>query len=227
MLSFLVCEIRCCCEHSQTSRNIKTCGCLINNPNLVHGFSTRWGKTSPDAEAMLFMSTDAKLDIKEKNSEVIFLMFLSLFLASSLLSCFFKVDGVLNGVEGMKVGDGEQEEVKQPRVTKAQKRRVTSCFALNSFARLQSSASAWTLQDKKAAQEKERESRIADAEVENLQGARHQEGLILAQKLAQKQLQIREISSDGHCLYRAVEDQLAQRSKVNVSSERRNLSTWS
>eukprot|EP00066_Takifugu_rubripes_P018149 XP_011607415.1 PREDICTED: OTU domain-containing protein 6B [Takifugu rubripes] len=96
-----------------------------------------------------------------------------------------KVDGVLNGVEGMKVGDGEQ-----PRVTKAQKRR-----------------------DKKAAQEKERESRIADAEVENLQGARHQEGLILAQKLAQKQLQIREISSDGHCLYRAVEDQLAQRSK--------------
>lgn len=132
-----------------------------------------------------------------------------------LLSCSFKVDGVLNGVEGMKVGDCEQEEVKQPRVTKAQKRRVTSSFALNSFASLQSSASAWTLQDKKAAQEKERESRIADAEVENLLGARHQEGLILAQKLAQKQLQIREISSDGHCLYRAVEDQLAQRSKVN------------
>ncbi|CAF99401.1 unnamed protein product, partial [Tetraodon nigroviridis] len=106
------------------------------------------------------------------------------------LASHTKVEEVLNGVESMKMADGEQEEVKQPRVTKAQKRR-----------------------DKKAAQEKERESRIADAEVENLQGARHQEGLILAQKLAQKQLQIREISSDGHCMYRAVEDQLAQRSK--------------
>ncbi|KAG7501090.1 hypothetical protein JOB18_039541 [Solea senegalensis] len=67
--------------------------------------------------------------------------------------------------------------------------------------------------DKKAAQEKERESRIADAEVQNLQGVRHQEGLKLAQKLAQQQLQIKEIPSDGHCMYRAVEDQLAQRSK--------------
>lgn len=70
------------------------------------------------------------------------------------------------------------------------------------------------VQDKKAAQEKERENRIAEAEVQNLQGARHQEGLALAQKLAQKQLQIKEISSDGHCLYRAVADQLAQRSEV-------------
>lgn len=72
------------------------------------------------------------------------------------------------------------------------------------------------LQDKKAAQEKERESRIAEAEVQNLQGVRHQEGLKLAQKLAQQQLQIKEISSDGHCMYRAIEDQLSQRSKVHV-----------
>ncbi|XP_071356695.1 deubiquitinase OTUD6B [Trachinotus anak] len=101
-----------------------------------------------------------------------------------------KVEQVINGVETMKMEGGEQEEVKQPRVTKAQKRR-----------------------DKKAAQEKERESRIAEAEVQNLQGVRHQEGLKLAQKLAQQQLQIKEISSDGHCMYRAIEDQLAQRSK--------------
>lgn len=71
-----------------------------------------------------------------------------------------------------------------------------------------------SLQDKKAAQEKERESRIAEAEVQNLQGVRHQEGLKLAQNLAQQQLQIKEISSDGHCMYRAIEDQLAQRLKV-------------
>lgn len=33
---------------------------------------------------------------------------------------------MLNGVEALKVEDGEEEEVKQPRVTKAQKRRVRS-----------------------------------------------------------------------------------------------------
>ncbi|XP_049891206.1 deubiquitinase OTUD6B [Epinephelus moara] len=106
-----------------------------------------------------------------------------------------KVEEVLNGVETMKVEGAEEEEgeVKQPRVTKAQKRR-----------------------DKKAAQEKERESRIAEAEVQNLQGVRHQEGLKLAQKLAQQQLQIKEISSDGHCMYRAIEDQLAQLSQSGV-----------
>ncbi|XP_078123246.1 deubiquitinase OTUD6B isoform X2 [Sander vitreus] len=71
-------------------------------------------------------------------------------------------------------------------------------------------------EDKKAAEEKERESRIAEAEVQNLQGVRHQEGLKLAQKLAQQQLQIKEISSDGHCMYRAIEDQLAQRSKPGL-----------
>ncbi|XP_040043865.2 deubiquitinase OTUD6B [Gasterosteus aculeatus] len=97
----------------------------------------------------------------------------------------------LNGVERMKIADGdEQEEGKQPRVTKAQKRR-----------------------DKKAAEEKERESRIAEAEVQNLQGVRHQEALKLAQKLAQRRLQIKEISSDGHCMYRAIEDQLVKRAE--------------
>ncbi|GAA6100467.1 deubiquitinase OTUD6B [Tachysurus ichikawai] len=65
--------------------------------------------------------------------------------------------------------------------------------------------------DKKAAQEKERENRIAEAEVENLSGSRYQESLKLTQKLAEKQLQIKEISSDGHCMYRAVEDQLTGR----------------
>lgn len=100
-----------------------------------------------------------------------------------------KAEEVVNGVESLKLDGGEEEEVKQPRVTKAQKRR-----------------------EKKAAQEKERETRIAEAEVQNLQGVRHQESLKLTQKLAQQQLQIKEISSDGHCMYRAVEDQLAQRS---------------
>lgn len=100
-----------------------------------------------------------------------------------------KVQEIISDVEALTVHSEPQQESKQPRVTKAQKRR-----------------------DKKAAQEKERECRIADGEVENLLGARHQEGLKLAQKLSQQQLQIKEISSDGHCMYRAIEDQLAQRS---------------
>lgn len=100
-----------------------------------------------------------------------------------------KVEQVINDVETLTVHSEPQQKSKQPHITKAQKRR-----------------------DKKAAQEKERECRIAEAEVENLLGVRHQEALKLAQKLSQQQLQIREISSDGHCMYRAIEDQLAQRS---------------
>uniref|UniRef100_A0AAZ3S7B2 ubiquitinyl hydrolase 1 n=1 Tax=Oncorhynchus tshawytscha TaxID=74940 RepID=A0AAZ3S7B2_ONCTS len=98
------------------------------------------------------------------------------------------VDDV-NGVESLALeGEEEQKDTKQVGgPSKAQKRR-----------------------DKKAAAEKERERRIAEAEVENLSGLRHQEGLKLSQKLVERQLQIREISSDGHCMYRAVEDQLGQ-----------------
>ncbi|XP_071401794.1 deubiquitinase OTUD6B isoform X2 [Centroberyx affinis] len=112
-----------------------------------------------------------------------------------------QVEEVVNGVESMTVvGEEQKEEVKQSRVSKAQKRR-----------------------DKKAAQEKERDSRIAEAEVQNLQGVRHQEGLKLAQKLAQRQLQIREISSDGHCMYRAIEDQLVQRAVPGLSLSLKEL----
>ncbi|KAI1901674.1 hypothetical protein AGOR_G00036820 [Albula goreensis] len=102
-----------------------------------------------------------------------------------------KVNTVVNGVESLELDSGEQKEAKQGRTSKAQKRR-----------------------DKKAALEKERENRIAEAEVENLSGFRHQEGLKLAQKLAERQLQIKEISSDGHCMYRAVEDQLGGRGQT-------------
>ncbi|XP_076864673.1 deubiquitinase OTUD6B [Brachyhypopomus gauderio] len=99
-----------------------------------------------------------------------------------------QVDEVADAVDCIDLTGGEKADVKQARVSKAQKRR-----------------------DKKAAQEKERETRIAEAEVENLSGSRHQEDLKLRQKLAEKHLQIREICSDGHCMYRAVEDQLVDR----------------
>ncbi|XP_061109410.1 deubiquitinase OTUD6B [Conger conger] len=99
-----------------------------------------------------------------------------------------KVDLIANGVENLGLDNEETKESKQGRTSKAQKRR-----------------------DKKAALEKERESRIAEAEVTNLSGFRHQERLKLAQKLAERQLQIKEIPSDGHCMYRALEDQLTAR----------------
>lgn len=40
----------------------------------------------------------------------------------------FKVEEMINGVETLKVEGEEQEEVKQLRVTKAQKRRVSYSF---------------------------------------------------------------------------------------------------
>ncbi|KAK7124957.1 hypothetical protein R3I94_019124 [Phoxinus phoxinus] len=101
------------------------------------------------------------------------------------------VEEVSNALESVSLANNEEktDPSKPNRTSKAQKKR-----------------------DKKAALEKEREVRIAEAEVENLTGSRHQEGLKLRQKLVEKHLQIREISSDGHCMYRAVEDQLTERS---------------
>ncbi|KPP71124.1 OTU domain-containing protein 6B-like, partial [Scleropages formosus] len=101
-----------------------------------------------------------------------------------------QADILANGVETLALEGEEGKVTKQgpPRTSKAQKRR-----------------------DKKAALEKEREIRIAEAELENLTGSRHLEGQKLSRLLAERQLQIREIPSDGHCLYRAVEDQLGSR----------------
>ncbi|XP_037360175.1 deubiquitinase OTUD6B [Talpa occidentalis] len=85
-----------------------------------------------------------------------------------------------------------------PRISKAQKRR-----------------------EKKAALEKEREERIAEAEIENLSGARHVESEKLTQILAARQLEIKQIQSDGHCMYRAIEDQLqGQESPLTVAALR-------
>ncbi|XP_050797178.1 deubiquitinase OTUD6B isoform X3 [Gopherus flavomarginatus] len=95
-----------------------------------------------------------------------------------------KVDSVADSIASFQLEEREQQ-MQQPRISKAQKRR-----------------------EKKAALEKEREERIAEAERENLTGARHLESQKLAQILAARQLEIKQIPSDGHCMYRAIEDQL-------------------
>ncbi|NXI41251.1 OTU6B Deubiquitinase, partial [Galbula dea] len=95
-----------------------------------------------------------------------------------------KVDSIADGVANIELERGEQQ-IQHPRISKAQKRR-----------------------EKKAALEKEREERIAEAEIENLMGARHLESQKLASLLAARHLEIKQIPSDGHCMYRAIEDQL-------------------
>ncbi|CAL8398168.1 deubiquitinase OTUD6B [Gadus morhua] len=137
---------------------------------------------------------EAELNLKQEEE-------ISQLKATQVVEEAVKVEEVVNGVESLGLdGDQEKADEKLPRPTKAQKRR-----------------------DKKAAQEKERESRIAEAEVDNLLGARHQEGLKLAQKLSERQLQIKEIASDGHCLYRAIEDQLARRALPGLTMSLKGL----
>ncbi|XP_072459702.1 deubiquitinase OTUD6B isoform X2 [Notamacropus eugenii] len=92
-----------------------------------------------------------------------------------------KIDSVVVNIASLDI------ENQQPRISKAQKRR-----------------------EKKAALEKEREERIAEAEIENLSGARHLENQKLARILAARHLEIKQIPSDGHCMYRAIEDQLKE-----------------
>lgn len=91
-----------------------------------------------------------------------------------------------------------------PRISKAQKRR-----------------------EKKAALEKEREERIAEAEIENLSGARHLENEKLAQILAARELEIKHIPSDGHCMYGALEDQLREQDcALTVATLRRQTAEY-
>uniref|UniRef100_A0A8C5PL58 Deubiquitinase OTUD6B n=1 Tax=Leptobrachium leishanense TaxID=445787 RepID=A0A8C5PL58_9ANUR len=107
------------------------------------------------------------------------------------------MDSVVNGVTSL---DLESPALcQQSRVSKAQKRR-----------------------DKKAALEKERDERIAEAEIENLSGARHLENQALTHSLAVRQLQIKQIPSDGHCMYRAIEHQLKEQDNALTLSNLRS-----
>ncbi|XP_078543181.1 deubiquitinase OTUD6B isoform X2 [Lissotriton helveticus] len=114
-----------------------------------------------------------------------------------------QVESAANGIENLDL-DATGLTNTQPRVTKAQKRR-----------------------EKKAAFEKERDERIAEAEIENLSGARHLENQQLSLILAARKLCIKQIASDGHCMYRAVEDQVKERdSSWTVSNLRRQTAEY-
>ncbi|XP_072900681.1 deubiquitinase OTUD6B [Hemitrygon akajei] len=111
-----------------------------------------------------------------------------------------KSNTVESGIANLELEINNEKEVKHLRLSKAQKRR-----------------------EKKAAQEKEREERIAEAEVENLKGARYLENQKLAEILASRKLQIKQIPSDGHCMYKAIEDQLRNQNSLLTLMELRSL----
>lgn len=67
--------------------------------------------------------------------------------------------------------------------------------------------------DKKSQKQVEREERIRDQEVLNLCGARHVEAEKIKAALKARGLSIKEIPSDGNCLYAAIADQLQQKQR--------------
>ncbi|XP_006735258.1 OTU domain-containing protein 6A [Leptonychotes weddellii] len=62
--------------------------------------------------------------------------------------------------------------------------------------------------EKRATLERERQERIAEAEMEHLASFRREEEEKLAAILGSKNLELKDIPADGHCMYRAIQDQL-------------------
>ncbi|XP_041454346.1 deubiquitinase OTUD6B-like isoform X2 [Lytechinus variegatus] len=85
-----------------------------------------------------------------------------------------------------KLDISEEPEDKPQKLSKAQKRR-----------------------NKKAQEEKEKAERIAIAEKDNVNSARNIENRQFADITSKRNLQIKQIPSDGHCLYNAVVHQLS------------------
>lgn len=73
--------------------------------------------------------------------------------------------------------------------------------------------------EKKAALNRERDQRIAEEEASNVNSARKIEYEKIKNILKKRNLTLKEISTDGHCLYRAVADQLS-RVDINTTVER-------
>ncbi|XP_029652950.1 deubiquitinase OTUD6B [Octopus sinensis] len=97
------------------------------------------------------------------------------------------VEEVGKGISKLTTDGDDNEPTEEVRkISKAQKRR-----------------------DKKAAEEKERERRLKEQELENLHGDRHLESEKLRQILEDMDLCVHEIPSDGNCLYNAICHQLA------------------
>ncbi|XP_004474359.2 OTU domain-containing protein 6A [Dasypus novemcinctus] len=78
--------------------------------------------------------------------------------------------------------------------------------------------------ERRAALERERQERIAEAEMEHLAGFRREEEEKLSVILAARNLEMMDIPADGHCMYRAIQDQLVF--SVTVESLRSRTSEY-
>lgn len=107
--------------------------------------------------------------------------------------------------ENKLIEDLENVEItntKQPRITKAQKRR-----------------------DKKAAEQKERERLIQEQEIENETGVRNAEIQKIKEVLKELGLMLYEIEADGNCLYNAVDHQLKIKTNFGFGTKQLRLET--
>ncbi|XP_071958548.1 deubiquitinase OTUD6B-like [Antedon mediterranea] len=103
---------------------------------------------------------------------------------------FIMENGLESEMDNLNVEEKSEDKVDEKvpvKTTRAQKRR-----------------------NKKANKEKERERRIVEDETNNVFSSRKMEEQKINSILAQRGLCIREIASDGHCLYNALIDQLAR-----------------
>ncbi|XP_054430181.1 OTU domain-containing protein 6A [Pteronotus mesoamericanus] len=95
------------------------------------------------------------------------------------------LDSVTAGLAKMNI------ENQPPRLSKAQKRR-----------------------ERRAAQERERQKMAAEADIDYLSTHRRKEEEKLAVILAAKNLEMKNIPADSHCMYRAIQDQLSSSETV-------------
>ncbi|KAK6637481.1 hypothetical protein RUM44_007898 [Polyplax serrata] len=110
-----------------------------------------------------------------------------------LLSTTPKEDDVCETIASIDISD----EKPGMKVTKAQKRR-----------------------DKKAAQQKERDRRILEQELENKTGQRNIEAEKINEELRKRGLMIYDIEADGNCMYNAVDHQLKMKNNVTYGVKR-------
>uniref|UniRef100_A0A8C3VGP1 ubiquitinyl hydrolase 1 n=1 Tax=Catagonus wagneri TaxID=51154 RepID=A0A8C3VGP1_9CETA len=78
--------------------------------------------------------------------------------------------------------------------------------------------------ERRAALARERQERIAEAEMEHLTSFRQDEEEKLSAILGAKNLEMKDIPIDGHCMYRAIQDQLVF--SVTVESLRRRTADY-
>lgn len=122
------------------------------------------------------------------------------------------------------------EPAKPQGPSKAQRRRVRSFFVSVCSRskqlgndRIVCDCRCWCLQEKLKKQEQERNERI-EAENKNTVSERQIEADIILSKLKPHNLVIKDIPSDGHCMYHAVADQM-KRHSVPYSGDVRCLTS--